>query len=39
MIENGGQESLREKTTDSSKEIEVFPGVMERRYFLGSSIT
>ena len=39
MIKDGGQESVREKITDSSKEMEVFPGVMERRYFLGSSIT
>src|SRR6185503_15625191 len=31
-------EAGREKTTDSSEEIEIFPGIMERRYFLGSSI-
>jgi len=39
MIEDSGLESGREKIADPTKEMEVFPGVMERRYFLGSSIT
>jgi len=39
MKEECVQASGPERTADSTREIEVFPGVMERRYFLGSSIT
>lgn len=39
MIEDSRPESGLEKTADPGKEREVFPGVMERRYFLRSSVT